>query len=67
MLRSGINIDDPVTKYLPSLADDKSLIQWENITLGALAGQVAGVVPNCASASLQPSPPSGVPINSTDD
>ena len=54
MLRSGINVDDPVTKYLPSLADDKSLIRWENITLGALAGQVAGVVPNCASASPRP-------------
>lgn len=46
-LRTGVNAQDPITKYLPSLADHKSLIPWENITLGALAGQVAGVVPNC--------------------
>ncbi|GAB1317986.1 Beta-lactamase-like protein 2 [Madurella fahalii] len=46
LLRSGINYDDPVTKYLPSLANNESLIAWEDITLRALAGQVAGVVPN---------------------
>ncbi|KAK4164768.1 beta-lactamase/transpeptidase-like protein [Cladorrhinum sp. PSN259] len=45
-LRSGVSPDDPVTKYLPSLADEKSPTRWENITLGALAGQASGVVPN---------------------
>ena len=58
-MRSGIDFDDPVTKYLPSLANKTSLIPWENITLGAIAGQVAGLVPNCrfrAAHSLLSSP-----------
>ncbi|KAK0610833.1 beta-lactamase/transpeptidase-like protein [Immersiella caudata] len=46
LLRSGINYEDPITKYLPSLANKESLTAWEDITLGALAGQVAGIVPN---------------------
>ncbi|KAK0648029.1 beta-lactamase/transpeptidase-like protein [Cercophora newfieldiana] len=46
LLRSGINYDDPITKYLPSLANKASLTSWEDITLGSLAGQVAGIVPN---------------------
>ena len=51
-LRSGVNPDEPITKYLPALADAKSLVSWENITLGALAGQVAGVVPNCETSDI---------------
>jgi CubicO group peptidase (beta-lactamase class C family) len=49
LLRYNLNLDDPITKYIPALGDESSLIRWENITLGALAGQVAGVVPNCKS------------------
>lgn len=47
LLRHNLNLDDSITKYIPALAADSSLIPWENITLRALAGQVAGVVPNC--------------------
>ncbi|KAK4443048.1 beta-lactamase/transpeptidase-like protein [Podospora aff. communis PSN243] len=45
-LQSGMSGDDPVTKYLPSLDDERSFISWNNITLKALAGQVSGIVPN---------------------
>lgn len=47
LLRSGVNIDDPVTEYIPSLDDPSSLISWNNITLRALASQLAGIPPNC--------------------
>ena len=60
LFRSGINYDDPITKYLPSLANKDSLTAWEDITLGALAGQVAGIVPNCEAPSditPHPNPP----------
>jgi CubicO group peptidase (beta-lactamase class C family) len=47
LLRSGIDIDEPVTKFLPSLNNASSLISWNNITLRALASQLAGIPPNC--------------------
>ncbi|KAK3291034.1 beta-lactamase/transpeptidase-like protein [Chaetomium fimeti] len=46
LLRSGVNMDDPVTKYLPSLANDTSRIDWESISLRALGGQLAGIPAN---------------------
>ena len=50
LLRSGVNIDDPVTKYLPSLHNDTSLINWDNVSLRALGGQLAGIPANCESS-----------------
>jgi CubicO group peptidase (beta-lactamase class C family) len=47
LIRSGVNVDDPVTKYLPSLDNDSSLIDWNNISLRALGGQLAGIPANC--------------------
>jgi CubicO group peptidase (beta-lactamase class C family) len=46
VLRGGMNLDDPVTKYLPELGDSPSLIAWENITLRALASHMSGIPPN---------------------
>jgi len=46
-VRSGIDLDDPITKYLPSLASKASRIAWGEISLRALAGQISGIVPNC--------------------
>ncbi|KAK4153517.1 beta-lactamase/transpeptidase-like protein [Chaetomidium leptoderma] len=45
-IRSGLNMDDAVTKYLPSLDNKTSLIDWENISLRALGGQLSGIPPN---------------------
>lgn len=47
LLRSGVNMDDPVTKYLPSLANETSRIDWKSISLRALGGQLAGIPANC--------------------
>ena len=47
LLRSGIDIDQTVTKFLPQLSNKSSLIDWENITLRALGSQLAGIPPNC--------------------
>ncbi|GAB1319767.1 Beta-lactamase transpeptidase [Madurella fahalii] len=46
LLRSGVNIDDPVTDFISSLNSPSSLISWNNITLRALASQLAGIPPN---------------------
>jgi CubicO group peptidase (beta-lactamase class C family) len=47
LIRTGVNIDDPVIKYLPVLNNDTALIDWKNITLRALGGHLAGIAPNC--------------------
>ncbi|KAH8883068.1 beta-lactamase/transpeptidase-like protein [Thozetella sp. PMI_491] len=46
LLKSGVNVDDSITKYLPSLADSTSKVSWSNVTLRALASQLAGMPPN---------------------
>ncbi|KAK4182804.1 beta-lactamase/transpeptidase-like protein [Podospora australis] len=52
LLRAGISLDDSVTKYLPQLRDlnkqareQNSIwaVDWDEITLGALASHVAGI------------------------
>ena len=47
LLRSGVNLQDPVTKIFPELVSDTSPIRWEGITLEALAGHLSGISPNC--------------------
>ncbi|KAJ4305180.1 hypothetical protein N0V90_000711 [Kalmusia sp. IMI 367209] len=42
------HLNDPVTKWVPELAqmgyeDDVSSVQWQEVTIGALAGHMAGV------------------------
>lgn len=47
LLKSRLDLDQSVVKYVPSLANDSSLIRWENITLRQLASQLADIPPNC--------------------
>jgi Beta-lactamase len=47
LLRSGVDLDDSITKYLPALGSTPSLISWDNITLRALASHMSGIPPNC--------------------
>ncbi|RYO81965.1 hypothetical protein DL766_009364 [Monosporascus sp. MC13-8B] len=46
LIKSGVSMDDPVTKHLPALKGHDSLIDWESISLRALGGQLAGIPPN---------------------
>jgi CubicO group peptidase (beta-lactamase class C family) len=46
LIRSGLNLDDPITKWLPGLGGSPSLIRWESITLRQLASHLAGIPPN---------------------
>lgn len=46
VLRTGIDLDTPITNYLPSLANETSVIKWEEVTLAALADHLAGIPPN---------------------
>lgn len=47
LLKSGLNLDDPVTKYLPELRDCSSQIPWHGISLRSLGNHLAGVPTNC--------------------
>lgn len=46
LLKSGLNLEDTITTYLPELKNESSLIRWENITLAALSDHLAGIPPN---------------------
>jgi len=46
LLKSDINLGDPITKYLPGLDKDGSHIQWNNITFSALSNHLAGIPSN---------------------
>ncbi|KAH7317708.1 beta-lactamase/transpeptidase-like protein [Rhexocercosporidium sp. MPI-PUGE-AT-0058] len=45
LLRTGLSLDDPVTKYLPDLESEDSPIRWGNITLESLGNPMAGIPP----------------------
>lgn len=47
LLKSRVDIRQPVTKLLPELGSKRSRIDWEDITLEALAEHLAGIPPNC--------------------
>jgi len=53
LLKSGLNMDDPVTKYLPEL-EGGSVIQWEDVTLGALGDHLSGMPGTCKFSSSHP-------------
>ncbi|KAI9750660.1 MAG: hypothetical protein M4579_006373 [Chaenotheca gracillima] len=46
LLRAGLDLTDPVTKYLPELEDPDSPIQYKDITLGMLGSHLSGMPPN---------------------
>ncbi|PGH12652.1 hypothetical protein AJ79_04150 [Helicocarpus griseus UAMH5409] len=46
LLKSGLNLEDSVTKYLPELKNDSSPVRWENITLASLGEHLSGIPPN---------------------
>ena len=46
LLEAGIQLDDPITKYLPELAkgDGETMpVKWEEITIRSLASQLSGI------------------------
>jgi CubicO group peptidase (beta-lactamase class C family) len=47
LLKAGLNLDDPITKYLPELASSTSPIKWKDITLRALGNHMAGIPQTC--------------------
>jgi CubicO group peptidase (beta-lactamase class C family) len=46
LIRSGLSLDDPITKWLPGLGGSPSLIRWDSISLRQLASHMAGIPPN---------------------
>ena len=56
LLEERVRLDDPVTKYVPELAaiaedDEITTPQWSQITVGALAGHLAGIGRDCKCIS----------------
>lgn len=47
LLKLGLDLDDPITKYLPELAGDDSPIQWKQVTLRALGNHLAAIPQTC--------------------
>jgi CubicO group peptidase (beta-lactamase class C family) len=43
LLKSGINLNDPITKYLTELRSETSPIRWEEVTMAALGGHLSGM------------------------
>lgn len=46
LLESNIDMEDPITKYLPGLDKEGSPIEWGNITLSTLSNHLAGIPSN---------------------
>ncbi|KAM0550723.1 hypothetical protein ACHAPJ_008788 [Fusarium lateritium] len=46
LLKSGVDLDAPVTEFLPSLDDTKSTIQWRDVNLRMLASYLGGTPAN---------------------
>lgn len=56
LMQQNMNLDDPITKYIPELRKSKpGTIQWNKITLRDLASQASGIFRQC-KYSLFPSP-----------
>lgn len=64
ILEYGIVLDDPVTKYLPELAglgsaygvnNDATAVNWDDITIGALASHMSGIGNDCEPSFSRPS------------
>lgn len=55
LAKMGEQWETPITKYLPELADVEVPFApvWEDITIGALAGQVSGLARECKSCYLR--------------
>jgi CubicO group peptidase (beta-lactamase class C family) len=47
LLKSGLPLDDPITKYIPKLKSNSSLIHWDSITLRHLGSALAGIPQAC--------------------
>lgn len=54
LLKSDLNLDDPITKYLPELISDDSLVSWKNISLRALGAHLGGIQGFCMCRVVDP-------------
>ncbi|KAJ5602730.1 hypothetical protein N7537_005686 [Penicillium hordei] len=50
LLQSDLDLNDPITQYLPELEREGTPIQWSNITLSALSNHLAGIPSNLPSS-----------------
>jgi CubicO group peptidase (beta-lactamase class C family) len=50
--KSGLDIDLPVTDWIPKLGENSSKISWDEVSLRALASHLSGAPTNCTLSSL---------------
>ncbi|KAH7309804.1 beta-lactamase/transpeptidase-like protein [Stachybotrys elegans] len=48
LMKSGVDLDTPITSYIPELAKNASRIHWQDVTLRMLASHLAGAPTNYA-------------------
>lgn len=53
LLKSGLDMDAPVTKYLPQLLDPAANINWSIVSLRMLGSHLAGIPTDCQLQSFQ--------------
>lgn len=46
LLKSGLDLDDPITKFFPEITNSTN-IQWKDISLRSLGDHLAGIPSNC--------------------
>jgi CubicO group peptidase (beta-lactamase class C family) len=56
LLKSGVNPNDGITKYLPGLEDNSTSIQWNNITISSLSDHLAGIPSNLRKSNSKHKP-----------
>lgn len=47
LLLSDVQLDEPLTKYLPELSNSSSTLAWDEVTLRSLANHLSGAPTNC--------------------
>jgi CubicO group peptidase (beta-lactamase class C family) len=53
LLKTGLPLDDPITKYLPELLSPDSPIRWDEITLGSLGDHLSGMPYDCKLSQIK--------------
>lgn len=57
LLKSGLDLDSPITQYFPNLGNNSSLIPWGNVSLRALGSHLSGAPSNCKLVHVVSKPP----------
>jgi CubicO group peptidase (beta-lactamase class C family) len=46
-LKTGVSLQDPITKYIPELSDPSTPIRWDQVTVESLGNHLSGMPQTC--------------------